>query len=121
MLAFSIPFPQSPICDAQGTINRDWYLFLTGVSASLGNGTQESINNVRSEAILKRLPEIDRLRTRVLELEQLVLAQSDKSAALRKMAQQIEDLQMLVLAQQRTNGASVSQNSRVANGRMDGP
>ena len=98
MLTFNLPFPQSPICDGQGIINRDWYLFLSGISTAAGNGTAANVADIQATIELRRMrSEIDQLRN------------------------QINDMQLLLLAQQRTNGASVSQNSRVANGRMDGP
>ena len=152
MLSFSLPFPQSPVCDSQGIINRDWYLFFTGLSNAAGNGTGASISDIQAESDLRRtrgdadqligaisdtqllgqaMADIGRLRGEVSQMRVTLNELQSLSQAIADMRRQrteidkikdlVSDLQLLVLAQQRSNGATVSQNSRVANNRLDGP
>lgn len=99
MLPFGIPYPQTPFCDPNGFITREWYTFLSNLFQIVGSGQTTTIQDVQSSQSMGKN------------------IQSD----IKKLSQQITDLENIFHTDRRVYGANVSANNRVASGRIDGP
>jgi hypothetical protein len=126
MVTFQLPIPQSPICDPRtGIISRDWYLFLNSFYQAAGSSTGGTVTSNDTQLLFSQqrvVPaETSNLSQRISGIESLLLMMRDERSEIETLKKRIEQLEILLLARERSFGATVSANQRVSNGRLDGP